>query len=120
MAIKLVLNSEVILNKKFPAVPRGYDPLFVDEFLDKVLMDYRLIEASKVVAKSDVTALEKRIKELEKSNEELRIENNKYKSRLENINEGDTVTKDNIHLVKRINVLEKYLYNHGVNPKTIK
>ena len=120
MAIKLVLNSEVVLNKKFPSAPRGYDPLQVDEFLDKVLADYRLIEDSKAVDKNDVTALEKRVKELEKSNEELRIENSKYKSRLENINEGDTVTKDNIHLVKRINVLEKFLYNHGFNPKTIK
>ena len=120
MAIKLVLNSDAILEKKFPAVPRGYDPLLVDEFLDKVLRDYRLMEAGELIDNSDVSALEKRVKELEKANETLRIENNKYKSRLANINEGDVVTKDNIDLVKRINVLEKYLYNHGVNPKTIK
>ena len=120
MAIKLVLNSNAILEKKFPAVARGYDPLLVDEFLDKILRDYRLMEANELLDNSDISSLKKRIKELEESNEALRIENTRYKSRLANINEGDTVTKDNLDLVKRINVLEKYLYNHGINPKTLK
>ena len=41
MAIKLKLNSKEILEMKFPNVPRGYDPLYVDEYLDKVIRDYK-------------------------------------------------------------------------------
>ena len=39
MDIKLSLNSKEILEKEFRGVPRGYDPLEVDEFLDKILSD---------------------------------------------------------------------------------
>lgn len=120
MAIKLNLNSKEILEKVFPNVPRGYDPLEVDKYLDIVRRDYKLVEANYLEESSEVDTLKARIATLEKENETLKIENEKYASRLKDINENDNVTVDNIDLVKRINVLEKFLYQHGYIPSQIK
>ena len=43
--LKLKLTSKEILNKIFPPSDRGYNAFSVDEFLDKVLEDYRTVEA---------------------------------------------------------------------------
>ncbi|MCR5184578.1 MAG: DivIVA domain-containing protein [Bacilli bacterium] len=120
MAIKLQLNSQEILTVKFPNVPRGYDPLMVDEYLDKIIRDYKQIEANKLLNERDVANYENKIAALEKKNTELEIELNKYKDRLKDINENDNVTVENIDLVKRINQLEKFLYLHGYLPENIK
>ncbi len=120
MAIKLKLNSKEILEMKFPNVPRGYDPLYVDEYLDKIIRDYKTVETNYLVENTEVDSLNARIAALEKELQELKIENEKYASRLKDINENDNVTIDNIDLVKRINVLEKFLYQHGYIPSQIK
>ena len=120
MAIKLKLNSKEILEMKFPNVPRGYDPLYVDEYLDKVIRDYKTVEANYLVETNDIDSLKDRIAALEKENNELKIENEKYASRLKDINENDNVSADNIDLVRRINQLEKFLYKHGYMPDQIK
>ena len=120
MAIKLNLNSKEILEMKFNNVPRGYDPLSVDEYLDRIIRDYKIVEANYLVEATEVDSLKSRIAALEKELQELKIENEKYASRLKDINENDNVTVDNIDLVKRINVLEKFLYQHGYIPSQIK
>lgn len=120
MAIKLNLSAKEILNIKFPNVPRGYDPLYVDEYLDKVIRDYKQVEANCLMEKKEIDNLENRIEELEKQNNTLEIELNKYKARLKDIRDNDNVTVDNIDLVKRINQLEKFLYQHGYMPDQIK
>ena len=120
MAIKLKLNSKEILEMKFPNVPRGYDPLYVDEYLDKIIRDYKLVEANYLVETNAIDSLNEKIAELEKTITELKIENSKYASRLKDINENDNVNADNIDLVRRINVLEKFLYQHGYMPDQIK
>lgn len=120
MAIKLNLNSKEILEMKFPNVPRGYDPLYVDEYLDKIIRDYKIIEANHLIENSEIDSLKTKITALEKENENLKIDNEKYASRLKDINENDNVTTSNIDLIKRINVLEKFLYQHGYIPSQIK
>lgn len=120
MAIKLRLNSKEILETKFQNVPRGYDPLMVDEYLDKIIRDYRLVEANYLVERRDIDSLQETIKKLEQENGELQILVNKYESRLKDIKDSDQVTVDNIDLIKRINQLEKFLYHHGYVPSDIK
>ena len=120
MAIKLNLNSKEILEMQFPNVPRGYDPLYVDEYLDKVIRDYKLVESNCLIESSEVDSLKSKIASLEKELDKLKIENEKYASRLKDINENDNVTIGNIDLIKRINVLEKFLYQHGYIPSQIK
>ncbi len=120
MAIKLVLSSEEILNKVFRIVPRGYDALEVDTFLDGVLRDYRKLEESVILSKKEMEDMKEEIKKLKLANQNLEIDLNRYKARFNNIKEEDQVTTDNMDLIKRINVLEKFLYRNGYNPHNIK
>ena len=57
MSIKLLLTSKEILEKQFRGAPRGYDPLEVDEFLDKVLADYHKVEENDLVGKKEIESL---------------------------------------------------------------
>ena len=120
MAIKLVLSSEEIYNKVFPIAPRGYDAFEVDEYLDKILKDYETLEANHVMSAEEINSLNERIAQLEKEKHALEIELGKYKNRFNNVKTSDNVTEENIHLIKKINAYEKFLWNHGYNPSTIK
>jgi len=120
MAIKLVLASEEILNKTFRISPKGYDAFEVDEFLDKILRDYRTVENNYLMAAYEIEKLNKRIADLEKKSREDDITISKYSKRLENIKETDDVNEGNIDLIKKIRAYEKFLWNNGYNPNTIK
>ena len=120
MAIKLLLTSKDILEKEFRGSPRGYDALEVDEFLDKVLADYHMIEANSLMEKKEIDSLNEKIKELTKIKNDLEIENGKLNARFSNIKESDDVNSSNMELIKKINKYEKFLYNHGFPPETIK
>lgn len=120
MPNKLFLSSETILNKVFPGAPRGYDPLVVDQYLDTIINDYRIVEANVIISQKEIDSLQKKIEELERKNEELVIENDRYKARFSNIKSDDNVTTDNINYLKRINALENFMYKHGFDPKDVK
>lgn len=119
MAIKLKLKSQEILDYQFQNVPRGYDALEVDKFLDNVIKDYLTIEKNSPLTKEEIQALKKQIEDLEKANENLRIENEKLKAKVNSIAFTEGVTRDNAHLMKRIDALERYLYKKGINPNDI-
>lgn len=120
MAIKLSVTSKEILENKFKVSPRGYDPFDVDQFLDKILKDYRVIESNYLVSSKEIDALKNQIKQLEEEKKQLEIENAKYAKKFEGIKDNKNVTIDNIDLMKRISRLEKFIYNNGFDPKTIK
>ena len=120
MAIKLILASEEILNKTFKIVPKGYDAFDVDEFLDRILRDYRTVESNYLMASREIDELNKRIAELEEINRNNEVVISKYRKRLENIKESDDVNEGNIDLIKKIRAYEKFLWNNGYNPNTIK
>jgi len=120
MGIKLFLSSEQILNHVFAAVPKGYDPLDVDEYLDRILADYRTVEKNLLIKHEEIEALEKRIENLSNEVKRLEIENATLNDKLSNIKPSDKVSSDNINLIKRINQLEVFLYHEGYDPKTIK
>ena len=121
MAVKLFLNSQTIINQVFPLVGKNaYDATEVDKFLDVVLQDYKVVEKNSLVNTREYESLQAKCKQLENERRDLEIELEKYKVRFANIKSDDNVTTDNIDLVRRINVLEKYLWAHGFNPDTIK
>ena len=120
MAIKLTLNSKEILEKEFANVPRGYDPLSVDEFLDKIRRDYKVVEANFLVERRDIENLRDKINRLEAENNDLKIKVSQYEGRLKDIKDTDVVSMDNIELIKKINRYEKFLYQHGFIPDNIK
>ena len=120
MAIKLVLSSEQISEKVFKGVPRGYDPYEVDKYLDLIIVDYEKVEANYLMSKSEVEDLNKKNEALKQEIKKLELEIGRYKSKYSNIKPNDNVTEDNINLIKRINALERFLWQNGFNPNSIK
>lgn len=120
MKVKLFLSSEEILNHCFAAVPKGYDPLDVDEYLDKILADYRTIEKNLLISFEEKELLDKKIEALSNEVKRLEIENARLSSRLSDIKPTDKVNADNINYIRRINQLEAFLYKEGFDPTTIK
>lgn len=121
MAIKLNITSKELVDKVFKATPRGYDPFEVDSYLDKILKDYRTIESNYLVEKREIEQLQNNIKRLEDEKKALELENARCSKRLEELKNVNGVTPENIDLLKKINVYEKFIYQKmGINPKTIK
>lgn len=115
MPKKLNLTSQKILDEVFPGVPRGYDPLLVDQFLDKVIQDYLVVESNELIDKQEIDALREELADLKEENYRLAVENGKFKNRFENIKAGVEVTRDNMELIRKIDQYEKYLYSIGVD-----
>ena len=120
MAIKLVLSAEAIGNKVFRGVPRGYDPLEVDTYLDRIIADFEKVEKNCLLSKAEVEKMEKKISSLEQENQKLNIELNRLKNKYSGIDGKTNVNADNIDLVKRIADLERFLWANGFNPNKIK
>ena len=117
--LKLNLTSKEILNKLFAPSDKGYNAYDVDEFLDKIIQDYKLVEDNVLLLNKEFEEKDLKIKKLEEEKSALEIELGKYKARFSNIKAEDNVTTDNIELLKRINLLEKALYNAGIDPSKI-
>lgn len=121
MAVKLFLNAQLIVDHVFPILHKNaYDATEVDKFLDLVIKDYRLLEENTIVNTKEYHDLQKKCQKLESENRQLEVELERYKARFTNIKPSDNVTTDNIDLLKRITVLENFLWAHGFNPDIIK
>ena len=97
MAVKLFLNSQTILNHTFPITHKNaYDAEEVDRFLDMVIQDYKLVEASVVIPNGEYETLRQKNKVLESEKRKLEVELERYKARFTNIKSSDNVTTDNI------------------------
>lgn len=118
--VTLSLKSKEIVDKIFKGVPRGYDPFEVDEYLDKIIKDYKLVESNVLASLSEIQSKDREIKELNEKIKALELDNSKLKAIVGDIKPSSGVTSDNIKLLKRINALEKALVAKGVNPKTIR
>ena len=120
MAIKLNLDSSMILEKQFDGQLRGYNALQVDKFLDLIIKDYKIIEENYLVEKGKVDDLKKDNAELQKQLDQLKIDYSKLKTQVGNIKDSNVVNNENINYVKKISAYEKFLYNHGYDPTKIK
>ena len=118
--MKLDLNAHEILNKKFKQTPNGYDPDEVDNFLDRILADYKKVENEISLSESEVTTL-KRENETLKSNlrakdAELSVAKSKNSAMSGNKNQP----LDNLVLLQRCSAYEKKLFELGIDPSKIK
>lgn len=116
---KLDLSSKTIANEVFDSAPRGYDPLKVDQFLDRIVKDYELMEKGIILTKEEYEYLNRKCDDLEKQNKELEVENSLLKNKVNGLN-NEHINDDNLTLLKRISALEKFIWNNGHNPDLIK
>ena len=116
--MKLQLTSKDILRKTFSKDVKGYNSAEVDQFLDKVLNDYRLIDSVMAANNTQIERLQKEVQtlrnQLSKKDDELNSNQRLY------LANPDTAKLDNLELLKRISKYEKKLYQIGVDPSKIK
>ena len=106
MAVKLFLNSKTILDHTFPIInTNAYDAEEVDNFLDMIIQDYKLVEANVIIPAKEYESLTNKNKLLESEKRKIEVELERYKARFTNIKSSDNVTTDNIELVRKINAL---------------
>ncbi len=114
------LNAETILKKKFTPNVKGYDPNEVDEFLDRVMEDYRGFESYYKESKAYIVDLENQLRKVKETNNQLTLENAKMSSRLAGVKDSSDVNTSNLEYINRINRLETALWKAGLNPNNYK
>lgn len=120
MAIKLNLDSSMILEKQFDGQLRGYNALQVDKFLDMIIKDYKIIEENYLIEKEKLDQLKKENTELQRELDVAKVENSKMQTKVGGIRDSNSVSNENINNLKKIAAYEKFLYNHGYDPTKIK
>lgn len=118
--MKLSLSSRDILEKEFKKNVKGYDPLEVDEFLDKVLQDYRIIDDVVINLNNKVEQLQKQLGALQRDYDDLEVSSNSQIQRKSTFAVNDYSRLDNLELLKKIGAYENKLYQMGVDPSKIK
>jgi len=120
--MKLELNGNDILNKKFEKDVKGYNADEVDEFLDEIIKDYKNIDSTIRTYKTEIVNLKRENDSLQaairEKDSELSREKNKYIV-------TRTVTTDNslldpIELLQKCSRYEKKLFDLGIDPSKIK
>lgn len=116
----VILNYQDILNKKFSASLKGYNPLEVDLFLDQVLYTIDLKDKKIDSLTSEVQSLKKSLDDLTEKNKNISREFSFFKKRFKNINEDDVLKNvSTIELIQKVNVYERKLNELGVDLKDL-
>ena len=118
---KTNFTSEELLTHRFSRADRGYNPLEVDQMLDKVIEDYKKFEmASPRIMDNDRIA--KELEELRKANAELKEELDQERNKWKYISrDRKDIHIDNYELLQRIGKLEMIIYEKlNINPDEIK
>jgi len=120
MPIKLTLSKKELLSKQFTVgANHYYDALEVDTFLDSIINDYATVEKNTLLSKEELEELNKQMSTLEEKARRLELENASLNNKYGKL-KAKGVTEDNLSLLKRISVLEKFLWEHGYYPEQIK
>lgn len=122
MEKKTNYTKEELLNKEFSVAVKGYNPLEVDQVLDKIIEDYEKFEKNKSNSSVDVDELLIQIKVLKEENESLKEELEKERNKWKYISKDHKdIHLDNYELLLRIGKLEMYIHDKlGINPEDIK
>jgi len=116
--MKLLLTSKDILNKEFTKNVKGYDAFEVDNFLDLVLKDYKVIDNVVENLDGQIVNLKKTNKDLENELEALKTSTVKKAKQTFVVNDYSRL--DNLELLKKISLYENKLYELNVDPSKIK
>lgn len=122
MEKKTNYTKEELLNKEFSVAVKGYNPLEVDQVLDKIIEDYEKFEKNKSNSSVDVDELLNQIKVLKEENETIKEELEKERNKWKYISKDHKdIHLDNYELLLRIGKLEMYIHDKlGINPEDIK
>lgn len=117
MASKLNYSSESMLNIKFSPDQKGYNPLEVDQVLDKVIADYNEYEKQLNAAQIVNANKEKELTSLKEELKKAQFEIASLKKQIAAIPKTNGITEDNYSILKKITAYERVLYRKGVDLK---
>lgn len=132
MAEKRLLTEKDILNKKFKKDIKGYDAQEVDYFLDQVIKDYISFQKEETALNAEIATLRNQIHQAELKNSkpdvlalkkrihDLELENASYKNKLSGLKAGDKINAENVDIIKRMRMLENFIWQLGFDPTTFK
>lgn len=118
--MKLKLNSQDLLTKKFIGNVKGYDMDEVDQFLDIILEDYKNFESVLSETNNKINVLKRDNESLKSQIRKKDLEISAQKSKNIYLNKDKSGSIDNLELLKRCSTYEKKLYQLGVDPSKIK
>ena len=118
---KLNFSSQELLDIKFNNCPQGYDPLQVDQTLDKIIEDYEKLSSSSSPI-VDIEKLAKELEDLKNENLQLKMELEKEKNKWKYVSKDHKdIHIDNFELLQRIGKLEMVIYEKlNMNPDEIR
>ena len=117
--MKTKQTSETLLNKKFKAAEKGYDPLEVDVVFDEIIEDYKLFEKELNNSNAKCEKQEKDIEELKKQLRKIEVEIAEVKKQYGAFPKDGGVSRDNVKLLRKIDIYERALYKKGIDPKKL-
>jgi len=104
MKNKINLQSSQVLNKKFETKLNGYDPLQVDEYLDKILADYLYYENEIKILTKNLNFKDQIIKD---KDEEIKLAQEETEILKAQLKEKSSSAINSAEFIKRIADLEK-------------
>ena len=117
MANKLNYDGKSLLNIKFSPDQKGYDPLEVDQVLDKIIRDYETLNST---INELVDKLQQQKGQYDKLKEEfdrVTVQLATVQKKYESLKRVSNVTDDNYTLMNKVAAYEKVLHRKGVNLK---
>ena len=117
MANKLNYDGKTILNIKFSAKPKGYDPEEVDLIFDNIIKDYETMSAQINELVATNAKQQARLDETKKDLERKTYELASLQKQFDLLKKTSKVTEDNYDLVLKVAAYERALHRKGVNLK---
>ena len=117
MANKLNYDGKSLLNIKFSPDQKGYDPLEVDQVLDKIIIDYETLTSSINDLAKKAEEQKSKYDELKKEYERVKLQMATLEKKFDALKRVSNVNDDNYTLVNKVAAYERVLHRKGINLK---
>ena len=117
MANKLNYDGKSLLNIKFSPDQKGYDPLEVDQVLDKIIIDYETLTSTINDLAKKAEEQKSKYDELKKEYERAKLQMATLEKKFDALKRVSNVNDDNYTLVNKVAAYERVLHRKGVNLK---
>ena len=117
MANKLNYDSKSLLNVKFSPNQKGYNPLEVDQVLDKIIRDYETLNNAINEIAGKVEQQKGQYDKLKEDFDRVTVQMATLQKKYDALKRVSNVTDDNYTLVNKVAAYERVLHRKGINLK---
>ena len=117
MANKLNYDSKSLLNIKFSPNQKGYDPLEVDQVLDKIIKDYETLNSAMNGLADKLEQQKGQHDKLKEEFDRVTVQMATLQKKYDALKRVSNVNDDNYTLVNKVAAYERVLHRKGINLK---